>query len=137
MATIQKSTKINFYKFVQVKDPTGGSKSVEGEVVKSLNMNTGAVNNLGATVNSIAKIANDFKRIQLQRLELAKKNQKDFEANYTKTQKKKPFSGFSPAALVKKPSWLEGLFKMLSGLIKAAIVIPALKWLADPKTFPP
>ena len=133
MATIQKSTKINFYKFVQVKDPTGGSKSVEGEVVKSLNMNTGAVNNLGATVNSIAKIANDFKRIQLQRLELIKKNQKDFEANYTKTQKKKPFSGFSPAALVKKPSWLEGLFKMLSGLIKAAIVIPALKWLSDPK----
>ena len=132
MATIQKSTKINFYKFVQVKDPTGGAKSVEGEVVKSLNMNTGAVNNLGATVNSIAKIANDFKRIQLQRLELAKKNQKDFEANYTKTQKKKPFSGFSPAALVKKPSWLEGLFKMLSGLIKAAIVIPALKWLSDP-----
>ena len=133
MATIQKSTKINFYKFVQVKDPTGGSKSVEGQVVKSLNMNTGAVNNLGATVNSIAKIANDFKRIQLQRLELAKKNQKDFEANYTKTQKKKPFAGFSPAALVKKPSWLEGLFKMLSGLIKAAIVIPALKWLSDPK----
>ena len=133
MATIQKSTKINFYKFVQVKDPTGGAKSVEGEVVKSLNMNTGAVNNLGATVNSIANIANDFKRIQLQRLELAKKNQKDFEANYTKTQKKKPFSGFSPAALVKKPSWLEGLFKMLSGLIKAAIVIPALKWLSDPK----
>ena len=132
MATIQKSTKINFYKFVQVKDPTGGAKSVEGEVVKSLNMNTGAVNNLGATVNSIAKIANDFKRIQLQRLELAKKSQKDFEANYTKTQKKKPFSGFSPAALVKKPSWLEGLFKMLSGLIKAAIVIPALKWLSDP-----
>ena len=133
MATIQKSTKINFYKFVQVKDPTGGSKSVEGQVVKSLNMNTGAVNNLGATVNSIAKIANDFKRIQLQRLELAKKNQKDFEANYTKIQKKKTFSGFSPAALVKKPSWLEGLFKMLSGLIKAAIVIPALKWLSDPK----
>ena len=131
MATIQKSTKINFYKFVQVKDPS--AKSVEGEVVKSLNMNTGAINNLGATVNSIAKIANDFKRIQLQRLELAKKNQKDFEANYTKTQKKKTFSGFSPAALVKKPSWLEGLFKMLSGLIKAAIVIPALKWLSDPK----
>jgi len=133
MATIQKSTKINFYKFVQVKEPTGGAKSVEGATVKSLNMNIVAINNLGATVNSIAKIANDFKRIQLQRLELAKKNQKDFEANYTKTQKKKPFAGFSPAALVKKPSWLEGLFKMLSGLIKAAIVIPALKWLSDPK----
>ena len=133
MATIQKSTKINFYKFVQVKEPTGGAKSVEGATVKSLNMNIVAINNLGATVNSIGKIANDFKKIQLQRLELAKKNQKDFEANYTKTQKKKPFSGFSPAALVKKPSWLEGLFKMLSGLIKAAIVIPALKWLSDPE----
>ena len=133
MATIQKSTKINFYKFVQVKEPTGGAKSVEGATVKSLNMNTVAINNLGATVNSIGNIANDFKKIQLQRLELARKNQKDFEANYTKTQKKKPFAGFSPAALVKKPNWLEGLFKMLSGLIKAAIVIPALKWLSDPK----
>jgi len=133
MATIKKSSKINFYKFVQVKEPTGGAKSVEGAVVKSLNMNTGAVNNLGATVNSIGKIAQDFKKIQLARLELATKNQKDFEATYTKTQKKKTFSGFSPAALVKKPSWLEGLFKMLSGLIKAAIVIPALKWLSDPK----
>ena len=132
MATIQKSSKINFYKFVQVTEPTGGAKSVEGATVKSLNMNTVAINNLGATVNSIAKITKDFKRIQLQRLELAKKSQKDFEANYTKTQKKKPFSGFSPAALVKKKSWVEGLFKMLSGLIKAAIVIPALKWLSDP-----
>ena len=104
MATIQKSSKINFYKFVQVTEPTGGAKSVEGATVKSLNMNTVAINNLGATVNSIAKITKDFKRIQLQRLELAKKSQKDFEANYTKTQKKKPFSGFSPAALVKKLS---------------------------------
>ena len=133
MATIQKSSKINFYKFVQVKDPTGGGATVEGATVKSINMNTVAINNLGATVNSIAKITQDFKRIQLQRLELARKNQKDFEATYTKTQKKKSFAGFSPAALVKKPSWLEGLFKMLSGLIKAAIVIPALKWLSDPK----
>ena len=133
MATIQKASKINFYKFVKVKEPTGGVSSVEGATVKSVNMNTVAINNLGATVNSIAKITKDFKRIQLQRLELARKNQKTFDANYTKTQKKKPFAGFSPAALVKKKSWLEGLFKMLSGLIKAAIVIPALKWLSDPE----
>ena len=132
MATIQKSSKINFYKFVQVKNLTGGGKAVEREIVKSINTNTLAVNNLGATVNSIAKIANDFKSIQIERLDLVKKKHKDFEATYTKTQKKKPFAGFSPAALVKKPSWLEGLFKMLSGLIKAAIVIPALKWLSDP-----
>ena len=132
MATIKKSTKINFYKFVQVKAPSGGDKSVEGATVNSLNMNTVAINNLGATVNSIGKIAQDFKKIQLARLEFARKSAKEFEANYTKTQKKKSFDGFSPAALVKKPNWLEGLFKMLSGLIKAAIVIPALKWLSDP-----
>ena len=29
-------------------------------------MNTVAINNLGATVNSIGNIANDFKKIQLQ-----------------------------------------------------------------------
>ena len=132
MATIKKSTKINFYKFVQVKAPSGGDKSVEGATVNSLNMNTVAINNLGATVNSIGKIAQDFKKIQLARLEFARKSAKEFEANYTKTQKKKSFDGFSPAALVKKPNWLEGLFKMLSALIKAAIVIPALKWLGDP-----
>ena len=133
MASIQKSSKINFYKFVQVKVPNVDAKSVEGQVVKSVITNTVAINTLGATVNSIAVIAKDFKRIQLERLVISRKSLKDFEANYTKTQKKKVFSGFSPAALVKKPSWLEGLFKMLSGLIKAAIVIPALKWLSDPK----
>ena len=132
MATIKKSSKINFYKFVQVTKSSGGDKSVEGATVNSLNMNTVAINNLGATVNSIGKIAEDFKKIQLARLEFARKSAKEFEANYTKTRKKNTFSGFSPAALVKKPNWLEGLFKMLSALIKAAIVIPALKWLGDP-----
>ena len=130
MATIQKSSKINFYKFVQVQVPNVSAKTKME--LKPIISNTTAINNLGATVNSIARITEDFKRIQLERLELARKNQKTFDANYTKTQKKKPFAGFSPAALVKKKSWLEGLFKMLSGLIKAAIVIPALKWLSDP-----
>ena len=135
LQNIRKSSKINFYKFVQVKEPMQ-SKSLRGqmpEVAKTLNTNTLAINNLGATVNSIGAIAQDFKKIQIKRLELAIKNQKTFDANYTKTQKTKPFSGFSAAKLVKKPSWLEGLMKMLSGLIKAAIIIPALKWLSDPK----
>ena len=130
MATIQKSTKINFYKFVQVQVPNVSAKTKME--LKPIISNTVAINNLGATVNSIAVIVKDFKKIQLEKLVLSRKSLKDFEANYTKTQKKKSFAGFSPAALVKKPSWLEGLFKMLSGLIKAAIVIPALKWLSDP-----
>ena len=128
---IQKNSKINFYKFVQVKVPNVSAKTQKE--LKPIIANTAAINNLGATVNSIAVIVKDFKKIQLERLVLSRKSLKDFEANYTKTKKKNSFSGFSPAALVKKPSWLEGLFKMLSGLIKAAIVIPALKWLSDPK----
>ena len=131
MATIRKNSKINFYKFVQVQVPNVSAKTKME--LKPIISNTVAINNLGATVNSIAVIVNDFKKIQLEKLVLSRKSLKDFEANYTKTQKKKSFAGFSPAALVKKPNWLEGLFKMLSGLIKAAIVIPALKWLSDPK----
>ena len=130
MATIRKSSKINFYKFVQVQVPNVSAKTKME--LKPIISNTVAINNLGATVNSIAVIVKDFKKIQLEKLVLSRKSLKDFEANYTKTKKKKPFAGFSPAALVKKKSWLEGLFKMLSGLIKAAIVIPALKWLSDP-----
>ena len=130
MATIKKSSKINFYKFVQVKVPTASAKTKME--LKPHITNTVAINNLGATINSIAVIVKDFKKIQLEKLVLSRKSLKDFEATYTKTQKRKPFAGFSPAALVKKPNWLEGLFKMLSGLIKAAIIIPALKWLSDP-----
>ena len=135
MATIKKNSKINFYKFVKVKEPLR-SKSLRGgmpEVVKTLNTNTFAVNNLGATVNSIGKITQSVKSIQLRRLKIAESQISNFEADFTKVKKKKPFAGFSPAALVKKRSWLEGLFKLLSGLIKAAIIIPALKWLSDPE----
>ena len=127
---IQKNSKINLYKFVQVQVPNVSAKTKME--LKPIITNTVAINNLGATVNSIAVIVKDFKKIQLEKLVLSRKSLKDFEANYTKTKKKNSFSGFSPAALIKKPSWLEGLFKMLSGLIKAAIVIPALKWLSDP-----
>jgi len=130
MATIKKNSKINFYKFVQVKVPNVSAKTKME--LKPIISNTAAINNLGATVNSIAVIVKDFKKIQLEKLVLSRKSLKDFEATFTKTKKRKPFAGFSPAALVKKPNWLEGLFKMLSGLIKAAIIIPALKWLSDP-----
>jgi len=103
MATIRKSSKINFYKFVQVQVPNVSAKTKME--LKPIISNTVAINNLGATVNSIAVIVKDFKKIQLEKLVLSRKSLKDFEANYTKTKKKKPFAGFSPAALVKKKSW--------------------------------
>ena len=69
MATVQKNSKINFYKFVQVKDPSG---SLDPEVTKSdtalaksINTNTQAINNLGDTVNSLGKVLVDLKKVSL------------------------------------------------------------------------
>ncbi len=130
MATIQKSTKINFYKFVQVKDPSGGDGA--NASVKAIHKNTIAVNNLGATVNSIGKILGDLKKIQLARLDASTATRKDFDAQYTKAKKQKKKTGGSIGEMFKTPSFIEGLMKMLGGLLKVAIIIPALKWLGDP-----
>ena len=76
MATIKKSSKINFYKFVQVKVPTASAKTKME--LKPHITNTVAINNLGATINSIAVIVKDFKKIQLEKLVLSRKSLKDF-----------------------------------------------------------
>jgi len=129
MATIQKSTKINFYKFVQVKDSSGeGSANAS---VKATNKNTTAVNNLGGTVNSIAGILKSLKDTQLAQLNRELSQQKKFDAQFTKVKKQKKKTG-SVGEMFKTPSFLEGLMKMLGGLLKIAIIIPALQWLGDP-----
>jgi len=128
MATIQKSTKINFYKFVQVKDPSGGNGG--NASVKAINKNTTAVNNLGGTVNSIAGILKSLKNTQLAQLNQELSQQKKFDAQFTKVKKQKKKTG-SVGEMFKTPSFLEGLMKMLGGLLKIAIIIPALQWLGD------
>ena len=137
MATIQKSTKINFYKFVQVKQPSGGTTSAKTDsnvaLTKSINTNTLAINNLGNTVNSLAKVVSDLKKVQLAQLDADQRKRVGFEAKYTETQKRERKSEGGITAAIKTPSFLEGLFNILGGLIKTALVIPALKWLADPK----
>ena len=64
MATIQKSTKINFYKFVGVKSASVSSvlNPETAELTNSINTNTQAVNNLGATLNSIASYCCKFEK---------------------------------------------------------------------------
>ena len=130
MATIKKTTKINFYKFVQVKSPTGTSP--QGNLVKSINKNTVAVNNIGATLNSVANILSDVKKAQLAQLDASNATRKQFDAEYTKVQKQKKKTGGGIVGALRTPSFLEGLLKALGGLIKIAIIIPALKWLGDP-----
>ena len=74
-----------------------------------------------------------MKKASILQLEMEEKNRKKFEAEYTKELRRQKKSVASPLVAFKKPSFLEGLFNFLSGLIKAAIIIPALKWLSDPE----
>ena len=79
MATVSKSSKINFYKFVQVKKPSNDAKSAgDIQLTNALNTNTKALNNLGATVNSLSKVLVDLKKIAIIDLEREQKNQKTF-----------------------------------------------------------
>jgi hypothetical protein len=135
MATVQKSSKINFYKFVPVKQVTstaGAKDSSNIALTKAINTNTQAINNLGSTVNSLAKIAVDLKKAML--LQLDSRQRKDFEPSYTSPKKTKGtvVKKISTQAL-KTPGFLENLFNLFGSLLKAAIVIPALQWLADPE----
>ncbi|AOO00318.1 hypothetical protein RW020113_013 [Synechococcus phage S-RIM2] len=136
MATVQKSTKINFYKFVATKDVSPSAKGAdEGTVatVKVLNKNTEALNNIGSVLNGIAKIAQDLKKVMLMQLDAQqRKNVGTFDAQYTKTKKEKK-SGFVAGIVGKSVSFLEGLLTTFSNLFKLLVVIPALKWLSDPK----
>lgn len=136
MATVQKSTKINFYKFVATKDVSPSAKGAdEGTVatVKVLNKNTEALNNIGSVLNGIAKIAQDLKKVMLMQVDAQqKKNAGTFDAQYTKTKKEKK-SGFVAGIVGKSVSFLEGLLTTFSNLFKLLVVVPALKWLSDPK----
>ena len=137
MATVQKSSKINFYKFVQVKDP---SSSLDPEVkksdivlAKSINTSTRAINNLGDTVNSLAKVLVDLKKINLGNLEAQKAQKTKFKAEYNKPQKQQKQGGLVSGLLAKSGSFLEGLLGLFGNLFKIAVVIPVLKWMSNPK----
>ena len=134
MATIQKSTKINFYKFVGVKSASVSSAAnpETAELTNSINTNTQAVNNLGATLNSIAAIAASLKSIQLLELEAEKKSAPKFEPKYFTKQKSNIVGAIAGVAKGVGNMW-EGLMNMLGGLLKAAIIIPAMEWLSNPE----
>ena len=121
MATIQKSTKINFTKFVGVKSASVSSavNPETAELTNSINTNTQAVNNLGATLNSIAAaIAASLKSIQLLELEAEKKSAPKFEPKYFTKQKSNIVGAIAGVAKGVGNMW-EGLMNMLGGLLKS------------------
>ena len=89
MATVQKGSKINFYKFVS--PPAGGSSKEEVDAKERSKVNkvqVEALNNLGGTVNGIASILVDLKTIRLEDLEEQRKNRDKFKPEFIKKKKK-------------------------------------------------
>lgn len=142
MATLQKApVKINFYKFVSPTKVGGisGAKDAASKTNISLqvaiNKNIQATNNLGATVNSIAKILTEFRNSQALLISNLHKNDKKFKAIYTKPTGG-PKMGTLDEGVVPEtvmPSWLESVFSIVKDFLTLAIGVPAMKWLADPQ----
>ena len=105
----------------------GNNKSTQLQVAQ-----VGALNRLGTTVNSIAGIVSDIKKIELKRLADAQKRIK-FTPRYTKPQKVESAKFAKTFIGRTAPKFWEGLLKMLSGLFKLLVLRPILKWLSDPK----
>lgn len=136
MATVSKTSKINFYKFVQVKEPSGGKveQNQNASITKSLNSNTRAVNNLGATVNSLAKVLTDLKKVAIIDLEREQKNQKNFTVKFAREKaEKRSGSFFGNLGANKVTSFLENLLGFFGNLFKFYIGNKVLKWLGDPE----
>ena len=142
MATLQKApVKINFYKFVSPTKVGGisGAKDAASKTNISLqvaiNKNIQATNNLGATVNSIAKILTEFRNSQALLISNLHKNDKKFKAIYNKPTGG-PKMGTLDEGVVPEtvmPTWLESVFGIVKDFLTLAIAVPAMKWLADPQ----
>ena len=132
-AAVQKSSKINFYKFVNVKEPPSDlEKKDPGEYATtvSLNKSTEAINNLGATINGMAGIVADLKKVELERLEDLNKNKPKMDPKYGKTKKGSIMGSVAKGILKKGGGFLEGLLGLLGNLFKGLIILPALSWLS-------
>ena len=88
MANIQKTSKINMYRFVNVNDDSGADVD---PVAKSINTQTMAINNMGKTINGIAATVVTLKNIALHNLQEEERRLKTkFKPKYTK-QQQNPF----------------------------------------------
>jgi len=130
MASVKKSSKIDPYKLVSAEV---GAKGRANPMVRTMVSNVAAVNNLGRTVNSIGAVVVDIKKINLNRLEQERKNRVKFKPEYTKPKKAGLFKWLGKLKQGKIPGFLESLLAFLGGLLKLFIILPIMKWLANPE----
>ena len=132
---VQKKGKLNTYKFVGTEEPKGKGSNPFG-ATKHFNENTQAINALGATVNGIMDTVQKLKA-QLAEFEARQKSKPKKEQKFTTPKKKKgkgnPLVNFAKSVTKAGGSFLEGILGMLGNMLKMAIAVPALMWLAKPE----
>ena len=132
---VQKKGKLNTYKFVGTEEPKGKGSNPFG-ATKHFNENTQAINALGATVNGIMDTVQKLKEAQLAEIEARKKDKPKKDPNFGKTKKKKgtnPIVNLAKGVAKASGSFLQGMLGMLGNMLKMAIAVPALTWLAKPE----
>ena len=129
MANVKKTSKIDLYKFV----PTGNVTGKSNPMVRTMVSNVAAVNNLGKTVNSIGAVVVDIKKTNLARLEQEKKNRIKFKPKFTTPKKQGLFKWLGKLKKGAIPGFLDSLLGFLMGLLKMFVILPIMKWVADPK----
>ncbi len=133
---VQKKGKLNTYKFVGTEEPKGKGSNPFG-ATGHFNENTQAINALGASVNGIMDTVQKLKEAQLAEFEARQKDKPKKDPNYGKTKKKKgkgnPVLNFAKSVTKAGGSFLEGILGMVGNMLKFAIAVPALMWLAKPE----
>ena len=133
---VQKKGKLNTYKFVGTEEPKGKGSNPFG-ATGHFNENTQAINALGASVNGIMDTVQKLKEAQLAEFEARQKDKPKKDPNYGKTKKKKgkgnPVLNFAKSVTKAGGSFLEGILGMVGNMLKLAIAVPALMWLAKPE----
>lgn len=140
--SVKKSAKINFYKFVAVQEPRtirGAGKSPTAKDINQLHIGinnvTNGINNLGATVNSIAKLLQDFSVSQAALLKNMKLSAVSIKPIYNTTEKGGPKMDLKEGEIpeTQMPGFLEAIFNLFKDFVMLAVGIPVMKWLSDEK----
>ena len=136
MATaVKKGGKLNFAKVVgQAKEEKGD----QGAVIKAVNFNVKATNDLGKTMNSIASIMMETKNIQVDAFKKMVGGAKvDFKPTFNKSEGAAPIPEEGAGEEEEKESpgggWLMNLLNVFKNILMIAIAGPVMKWLSDPK----
>ena len=133
---VQKKGKLNTYKFVGTEEPKGKGSNPFG-ATGHFNETTQAINALGASVNGIMDTVQKLKEAQLAEFEARQKDKPKKDHHYGKTKKKKgkgnQVLNFAKSVTKAGGSFLEGILGMVGNMLKMAIAVPALMWLAKPE----